>query len=788
MGRRDIMFSAEQYIQHIEALTPGVERTRALKEAIAAADEAKATEWQFVFRHRYISASIFESDNFDAMVVFPEMLAIYDTHPELEMEYQPDLMWDFKYILGIAIDYPQVPMAQIEALYGDFRQRCKTYGYSLRPYYYLREKRLLRTGVPLTEVPLGAYRQEPEDALKDCKACEQAHDLNVALYLDDLQTAEEKFKPLEDGTMQCAEEPEYAFARWLHYDCARGRYDHAKPLAKRLAPMLRSKVDMLGELGALLRFDAQVDRHAGCNVVQRSLKDFLDCRNPWMRLQYAEGAYRVFAQMQMEEISLVLPRNFPLYQENHRYRSADLRDYFYQIASDLAARFDQRNGNTQCTDALHHVDPPYDKTAVDFVHGDAEQTFSVMGGVCPKLPETLTLESVTARLKQDGRFAVEMTHAEPENNVLHLALTQEEAVYAVAIAVEQTPQLDSFRPMGPVRNDDLEAAKTAEGTVLCMLWFADHPFDQALQVQLQLLRLLCPNAAVYLDYSRGRLFPAGWVALQAESRVLPMVDYLYQLQLNGSDADDSVHIVTNGMNCCGMREIEIFDANKENFRRYADLLCYVTERLLLRGFMPDAATPILAVRMADGSQLTCAWLPAVQAMEYYPAEAAGACNLRREMLADDWNVWDDHAVLFLYEGEQADGTPKLRRLDTLTEADFENFRYGSYIATDRKIKEMAQERFGSLVKAFPESDEAYVRLAVETTENHDIIWAQLEEIDGDMLTVTLLEDEIIGQKGETYQAHRQQMLDFAVHAGGFRIAPNFAYLAEACGQETEIDP
>ena len=45
------------------------------------------------------------------------------------------------------------------------------------------------------------------------------------------------------------------------------------------------------------------------------------------------------------EVKLELPIDFPLYNEKGIYKVAQLRDYFYHQAEELALKFDARNGN-----------------------------------------------------------------------------------------------------------------------------------------------------------------------------------------------------------------------------------------------------------------------------------------------------------------------------------------------------------------------------------------------------------------------------------------------------------
>lgn len=774
------MFQPEQFIAEYQQLEHGAARLRVMKKAIAAADEAKATEWQFVFRSRYLNESIFESDALDALIIFPEMLAIYDGNPDLAEEHQHTLMWDFKNMLGNLAEFPQIPLAEIEKLYDEFEARCKRYGYSLHAPRYLREKLSLRTGklLPLTEY--GSFAAMPNDDLQDCPACEADFKVICALLRGDRAEAERLSEPMFQGQLTCAEIPQSTYHTWIVYLQKHGEYGKARQYARRLYPMIRGTMDLLDELGTLMCFYAQVDRQIGCNILRHSLQNYLDCRNRWMQFQFANGAYHLFDAMQQEHLMLVLPPQFPLFDAEHHYETAALRDFFYGEAKTIAEQFDARNGNHYYMEMLQAQLPAYDETAVDFVHGDVERSPSVLGAVCMHLPESLTIERVTALLEADGVFHVALSACNEERGMLMFQVTQEDALYQFALGVGDVPDLSDLRPITPVSEECVAAAGNAEGMIVCIMPFEENAPDVALHIQMQLLHRICPELMLVADLTRMKLLPGAWFNMAAESQVPPLVDYLYGLRLFGGD-DDYVWITTNGMETCGMRELEILGATRENFARYCDLLCFATERFLIRGELPDAGTPFTVLRRQDGTPLVCAWLPFAQAAAYYPEGDAGSVPLRTEILGDEVRDLDGNAILMLFDGENADGSVRLKRLDTLTEDDFSQFCYGQYIATGRKIAALAKERYAIFRACFAKNPEhAYVNVCVPNAndEEDDDIWMKVLRADETQIIGLLEEDCSAGKAGKKYTAEVEQLLDFTISYGDFDLRPNTAYLWE----------
>ncbi|MBQ9906638.1 MAG: DUF4026 domain-containing protein [Oscillospiraceae bacterium] len=780
------MFDAEKYIAEYQELEHGAPRLRAIRKAIQAADEAHNDEWSFRFRERCLNESTFESDDVDALIIFPEMVAIYDRNEELQAddEYFYSLMWSYKLVIENAQNFYHVPLNQIEAFLEDFRRRLEQAGRSLRTYYYMRENISEQTGNLLPAEEYGKYRDYPTDDLKDCTACETSHDVRMALLLDQPERAREIGKPIFSGEQHCGEVPETTYAAWIEYDMHKGDFGDARKLAKRLYPMVRHRMDMLREVGTLLHLYSLIDFQTGTTVFRHELRNFLNCRNHWMRFHFAAGAHRLFAHMsalKTDTVGLVLPQEFPLWNETHRYETKQLSKYFYEEAKTLAEKLDARNGNTVLMDYLDGTDLAYEKGEVDYIHGDTEPVPSVIGAVCTVLPDELTVESVTRTLENDGRFAVVLAKTEPEQGLLAFQIAEggTEEIYQLMLVCQPVPPVQDFRPASPVSDDLAETVTNAEGVVLCIMPFEEKQPDLALHFQLKLLNLLFPGAVAFLDFSRRKLLPAGWVAMEAHSDVPPLVDYLYNLQLHGGSDSDALWIRTEGLRCCGIREIEILDATKQNFPRYCDMLCFAAERILLRGELSDAKGPFEVVRKNDGSSLICTWVPASEAKADYPADNAGGMAVRMQLLGDEADDLDDDAVLYLHDGEAQDGTQRRKRLDAITEDEFNTFCYGSYIATSRKIAALAKERYGILTALLDKAPEnAYVCVIAEVGDDSDEIWVKVVKAEEHRITGTLAEDCIAGKAGDIYETAPEQLTDFSVRLDeNLVIHPNTAYIA-----------
>ena len=777
------MFDAEKYIAEYQQAEHGAPRLRALKAAIQAADDAKNDDWSFRFRERFLNESTFAADDVDALVIFPEMIALYDRSEELQED--PDnqnmLMWSFKLVIENALDFYHIPLEKIEEFLAEYQRRLEKYGYSQRTYLYLREVVSMITGSLLPEAEYGKYRNEPEDDLKDCTACELSHDVRVQLLFDHPEKADALCKPIYSGELSCGHVPDNTYAAWLEYNIRHGEYSDSHFMAKELFSLSKNKMDDLEEIGTLLRHYAAVSHHMGLIVFRQNLPVYLESRNHRARFFFATGAYQLFKALGSDSIVLILPTEFPLWREDFKYEAETMRDHFYEEAKTLAEKLDARNGNTFLTDLLNKELPPFDGSEKDLIHGNCEQNVSVLGAVCTTLPDELTIESVKRTLQQDGRFISLLEKEDPEQGLLAFQIGVADGshdLYQAAFVCQPVPPVEDFRPASPVADDVEEAVKKAEGVVICFMPFEEKQPDLALHFQIKLLNLICPGAVAYLDYSRSKLLPAGWVTLQARSEVPPLVDYLYNLELHANDEDDEIWITTHGLRCCGLREIEILDATKQNFRAYCDLLSFTVERTLLRNELSDAQRPFTVLRDANDRPINCTWVPASEAKADYADGTEAGWPIRSEMLGLQEPNYDGNAVLYLYDGEAEDGTPRRKRLGTLTQQDFESFRYGSYIASSRKIAALAKERIGILEAMFQKVPRyAYACVKVKESNGEEEVWIHLDSVEGNQLRGLLTEDCAGGKQSTMYTADVSQLTDFSVRVNEQLVVhPNTAYI------------
>jgi len=227
----------------------------------------------------------------------------------------PISFWNYKWILNAAPIFAGVSREQLYELVDDLRSRFEARGASAGP-----------AGVALCEVNeavgdldalrknLDAWKNTPKaGALNDCVACDDAS--------------------LISGSRSCATQPHYAFADLLTSARAIGDDELAEQLSTQGLALLRDDTDFIDAYGTHMRhFAVTGELDKGLELARRFEPHGADRT----LLRFYRGG------------RLLLERAASMGRDD----VADLHDVFDGKAEEIAARFDERNGNTYISGLL----------------------------------------------------------------------------------------------------------------------------------------------------------------------------------------------------------------------------------------------------------------------------------------------------------------------------------------------------------------------------------------------------------------------------------------------------
>ncbi len=330
-----------------DKLPHGKAKESAIKKAITIADDADDYVFSFIFREDLMKEDEFHGDSLQSLLIFPEMLKIFDEHESEMAEKQWELIWHFKWILNDASDFYQVSKEKAYELFDEFRRRCERYGYSLRPYYqhlYQFENDIDKKSAKR------AYQQfviSTRDSMSDCYACEMDTRVGYELENASLSRALETAYPILSGQAKCGEIPHITYKKIMNYFYEHDDLENAEVYRKKCYRLISKESSFLHVIGDMLKLYTLTDTSKGIKLFEKHLDWELKSKNMSMNMDFDIGAAALFDRIKAKKktVTLHLPNDFELYREDNTYDTEVLADYYYKKAFDLCNKFDKRNGN-----------------------------------------------------------------------------------------------------------------------------------------------------------------------------------------------------------------------------------------------------------------------------------------------------------------------------------------------------------------------------------------------------------------------------------------------------------
>ncbi len=327
-----------------------------LEEAIRLADTYQEAALGFWLRKKMVEAAQFSGMPEKALVAFTWRLAQCDRNPE-EFDVS-SLLWEYKWMAHDLVRFPQIARAQIEDMLEDMARRYTQQGASLRPIHKLRWLLAMDMHEPTAaRKHYAIWEQTPRSWPSDCVACDQDDSVAYHRWLGKDEEALTLARPILEGGLRCAEVPHVTLARVLLPLVRLGRLQEAMRYHHRGYRMIRSGHDFLSQVGDHLTFLALTDNLVrAVKLLEKHLDWALQIANQQARFAFFKAVCFLLQRFETggkENLRLRLPRDFPRWSEDGRYRVADLRTWVEQTAAQLAQQFDERNGNCGFSEELH---------------------------------------------------------------------------------------------------------------------------------------------------------------------------------------------------------------------------------------------------------------------------------------------------------------------------------------------------------------------------------------------------------------------------------------------------
>ena len=326
--------------REFETLDRGEARLNAMRDAVHEADVRQDLNWRFWFRYDYIEESIFCGDRYYALIMFPELLRLYEESPKLQEDSRcaHSMLVTFKWIVEAAPEFPQIPREEIDGYFREFRKQLRAQGKSLSAYYMKRSLFYMHVDMDIASMCFYRFLEEPLDDSSDGQALYYDQQAFYYLWVGAEEKALRAAQPIFDGKVRASSLPQATFHDFLRYYMNRGNFEEAERYGRMIEHRVNGDPYYHDIIGSLLSLYARLDGGHAIALFNRNVPDYLDSRNPWLRVQFAIGAAHLFA----------VCREDPALYEHFRIPGvSDPRAFGEEItkaAIDLAKKFDARNG------------------------------------------------------------------------------------------------------------------------------------------------------------------------------------------------------------------------------------------------------------------------------------------------------------------------------------------------------------------------------------------------------------------------------------------------------------
>lgn len=322
------------------------DKIKLLKEAVSIADAHNDLEWGFDIRLEIMEEEFHTAHDNESFSAFAWLLNACDEHPDLFDE--DELMWNYKWMISAARNNSGISMEQFNTIVEDFKVRLQRNGYNLRTYYaqlHYMQLFQLRNLEKAKEL-LDMRNKESRDGMSDCRACELDDDVTMAAELGNTDKAMELSKDLFSGKLSCAHVP------YITYCTLLGHFHEHKDMEKALdifnkaeAALLAMENDssQIGNISTMIHFLTDYDKERAWEYFAKYIHWSLECDE---KSKLDISTYVLPLLKQGGTKTLDVNAAMPWYRADGNYNTDELYNYYLAQATDLAKRFDTRNGNS----------------------------------------------------------------------------------------------------------------------------------------------------------------------------------------------------------------------------------------------------------------------------------------------------------------------------------------------------------------------------------------------------------------------------------------------------------
>ncbi|WIM96583.1 tetratricopeptide repeat protein [Actinoplanes oblitus] len=318
-----------------------------LRHADGAGDPALA----FYTRLFATTAYVYGGESVKAFATFSWCVGDFDRNPQPYHErWTHNLFWQFKTMVSALTKFPEIPLARTYAVLDDMERRYREGGHGMQPVYKHRYLVARHIGADAeADDWFEKWRAAPRTSLSDCAGCDPTTLVTHLNARGRYTEAVELAGPVLAGDLSCTEQPQTILSELMVSYLRSGRPAEAADAHRRSYLVERSNLADLWGIGDHILFCARTGNEArGLEIVQRHI-DWLDrAPSPAAGMNFAASCVALLRRL------VALGHGDSPIRRSGRpdTTAAALADELTGYATELAARFDARNGTAHQSEVI----------------------------------------------------------------------------------------------------------------------------------------------------------------------------------------------------------------------------------------------------------------------------------------------------------------------------------------------------------------------------------------------------------------------------------------------------
>lgn len=333
-------------VNRVSSMPYGLARTQAAEQVLRRLDTEGPAEVVPYALATLVDSMFWAGEAEKSFVPFTRLVRLWDEHPEhFDDHDRHGLFWMFKWMVADLMEFPAVPAAQIEATIEDMARRYTLEGLGMNAVMQQRFLWAEELGDPAaSDEAFDAWCATPRDDFSQCRSCEPG---DRGAYLVTRGRYAEAVAAIEGAlaeSARCATEPADMLSVVQLAYLALGRDAEAARAHRRAVAELESATgEMAGARGRLIEFCARSGNDdAALRRIAADQALLLACETPRARLDFLLRVATATRLLRADgggdrAVDMALPAS------DGSVTVAELDDWAYAQAAELAAAFDARN-------------------------------------------------------------------------------------------------------------------------------------------------------------------------------------------------------------------------------------------------------------------------------------------------------------------------------------------------------------------------------------------------------------------------------------------------------------